>query len=180
MKTLLVAILLFAPAVFAQANSTPGPATDPWKALQFLEGTWEANTQGGSAGAQGSATYIFQWELGHHILARHSTNASGCKGPVTFNCEHGDLLYIYQDSVGAPLRAIYFDNEGHVIHYDVSAPSPTTALLISDAPPSGPQFRLIYELHGAIMSGKFQMRMPSQSNWKSYLEWAGARLRDAH
>jgi len=34
---------------------------------------------------------------------------------------------------GRPLKAIYFDNEGHVIHYDVSVPSPTTAVQSSPA-----------------------------------------------
>lgn len=72
------------------------------------------------------------------------------------------------------MKAIYFDNEGHVIHYDVSAPNPTTAIFLSEAPHPGPQFRLVYELKGSIMSGQFQMRMSGQNEWKSYLEWSGA------
>ncbi len=34
-------------------------------------------------------------------------------------CAHRDLFYVFQDSPGAPLKAIYFDAEGHVIQYDV-------------------------------------------------------------
>jgi hypothetical protein len=30
-------------------------------------------------------------------------------------------------------------------------------------------------LKGAIMAGKFQMQMPGQTDWKSYLEWSGGR-----
>ncbi len=67
-----------------------------------------------------------------------------CKGPAGFDCEHGDFLYVYQDAPGQPYKAIYFDNEGHVIHYDVSTPTPTTAIFLSDASKPGPQFRLIY------------------------------------
>lgn len=33
----------------------------------------------------------------------------------------------------------------------------------------------MYELKDAVMRGKFQMRMPGQNDWKSYLEWTGAK-----
>jgi hypothetical protein len=46
------------------------------------------------------------WELRNHVLARHSASA-GCKGPADFDCEHGDLLYLYQDAAGQPPKAIY-------------------------------------------------------------------------
>ena len=169
MKVLALAALLFAAPVFGQASP------DPWKELAFLEGTWEANTQGGTAGAKGSATYTFQPQLGHHVLARLSGSYADCKGPVTFDCQHSDLLYVYQDAANQPLKAIYFDNEGHVIHYDVSSPEPNVALFLSDASVLGPQFRLVYALKNGSMSGKFQMRMPGQSEWKSYLEWSGPK-----
>jgi hypothetical protein len=163
----------FCAIVMAQRSDQTQTA-DPWKPLRFLLGTWEAKTQGGSAGASASGTYTFRLELKDHVLARSSASA-GCKGPADFNCEHGDLLYLYQDAVGQPLKAIYFDNEGHVIHYDVTTPAPNTAILVSAAPPNGPQYRLIYELKGSVMLGKFQLRMPGQSEFRSYLEWSGSR-----
>ena len=82
---------------------------------------------------------------------------------------------MYQEARDQPLKAIYFDNEGHVIHYDVSTPDLGLAVFISDGSRSGPQFRLVYELKDAVMSGRFQMRMPGQAEWKSYLEWSGAK-----
>jgi len=109
---------------FNLAQSDPAlsaTAEDPWKALNFLEGTWNARTQSGSAGAQVSGTYTFKAELKHHVLARHSELAA-CKGPKSYDCKHSDLLYLYQEAEGQPLRAIYLDNEGHVIHYAVSTP----------------------------------------------------------
>lgn len=151
-------------------NATP--AESAWKSLQFLVGTWEAKTQGGSAGAVGSGTYIFQLELRGHVLARHSGTA-GCKGPADFDCEHSDLLYVYQSSPGGPVKAIYFDNEGHVINYDVTTPAPNRAVFLSSASNPGPQFRLVYELKDRTMQGRFQMRMPGESEFKSYLEWSG-------
>ena len=78
---------------------------------------------------------------------------------------------------GQPLKAIYFDNEGHVIHYDVSTPTPTTVTFLSDPATPAPQFRLVYEKKDSVMFGKFQMHMPGQTDWKSYLEWSGAARR---
>jgi hypothetical protein len=168
---LFCAVGLYAHELFAAESAA---AADPWQSLQFLLGTWEAKTEGGSANATGSGTYIFQRELGKHILARYS-GSKGCKGPADFNCEHGDLLFVYQDSQRQPLKAIYFDNEGHVIHYDVTVPAPGSAIFLSDGSREGPQFRLTYVLAGAVMSGKFQVRMPGQTDFKSYLEWSGTK-----
>jgi hypothetical protein len=50
-----------------------------------------------------------------------------------------------------------------------------SAVFISDGSPSGPQFRLVYEMKDAVMSDKFQMRMPGQAESKAYLEWSGAK-----
>ena len=145
---------------------------DPWASLHFLIGTWEAKTTGGSARAQGAGNYSFQLKLAGHLLARHSGGGS-CKGPEDYNCNHADLLYLYPEGPAGALRAIYFDNEGHVIHYTVSVPEAGTVVLLSDANQPGPQFRLTYELSGGVMAGKFQMRMPGQADFTSYLEWSG-------
>jgi hypothetical protein len=65
------------------------------------------------------------------------------------------------------------DNAGHVLHYALESPDATSAIFTSVGSVPGPRFRLVYELKGAVMSGKFQMQMPGQSDWKSYLEWSG-------
>lgn len=156
------------------AQTAPSAGDDPWNALRFLEGTWDAKTQGQTSGVTAAGAYSFKKELGGHILARHSS-AAGCKGPADFDCEHGDLLYVFQDALRQPLKAIYFDNEGHVIHYSVSTPNPASAVFLSDPTAPGPQYRLVYELKGAVMWGKFQMRMPGRTEWTSYLEWSGAK-----
>lgn len=163
----LVLSALFTPFTAAQSVS------DPLAPLNFLVGAWEAKTVNNPAVAA-NGSYTFKTELNGHILARHSYSGN-CNGPADFNCEHGDLLYIYADAPGQPLRAIYFDNEGHVIHYSVSEPTTTSAEFLSDATQPGPRFRLFYELKGTVMSGKFQIRMPGQQEWKSYLEWTGSR-----
>jgi hypothetical protein len=156
-------------ALSALGQPAPKPV-EPFAPLAFLEGTWNAQTSDAST-ANVLGSYTFQRELGGHILARHGITA-GCKAPADFDCEHRDLLYIYEETPGRPLKAIYFDSEGHTIHYTVSTPTPTTALFLSDPAP-GPRFRLLYERTGANMSGKFQMQLPGQTEWKSYLEWSG-------
>lgn len=162
-------VLLAAPLC---AQSVPSGRNE-WNALSFLEGTWDAKAKG-NGGAAAMGAYTFRLELRDHILARHG-DLSQCKGPSDFDCGHGDLLYIYRDSPAQPLKAIYFDNEGHVIHYDVSTSSPSSAVFLAESSQPGPQFRLTYELKGQIMFGKFQMRMPGHQEWQSYLEWSGGK-----
>jgi hypothetical protein len=171
MKLTKLALLLCCLPMAAQTAPSAAPAS--FKSLSFLEGTWEARTAENGA-VKASGLYAFKSELGGHVLARHSSTDPNCKGPASFDCAHGDLLYIFQDGEGQPLKAIYFDNEGHVIHYTVTTPTPTSAVFLSEPGP-GPQFRLVYELKDASMNGKFQMQMPGQSEWRSYLEWSGAK-----
>jgi hypothetical protein len=173
----------FAPAAIAILLAFGSGWSDPalsaptarWEGLRFLEGGWDAHTAGGTATAQGSGTYSFKPELKHHVLVRRSDAAGACKGPADFDCEHSDLLYVYEEPESPTLKAIYFDNEGHVIHYDVTTPEASTAVFVSARSDSGPQYQLIYQLRSGVMSGKFQLRMPGQSHWKTYLEWSGAR-----
>ena len=171
MERRLVSVAWFVFLLVPTAMGQSGP--DPFRSLSFLIGTWDAKTVNNPR-VTASGTYTFRTELSGHILARHTTS-EGCKGPEDFNCEHGDLLYIYADAPGEALRAIYFDNEGHVIHYAVTTPTPTTAEFLSDPGVRGPQFRLFYELNGSVLSGRFQIRMPGGKQWQSYLEWTGSR-----
>jgi hypothetical protein len=155
-------------------SAQPAVKSDPWAGLRFLIGSWEAKTTGGMAQAQSSGAYAFGLELHDHVLARHSSGGA-CKGPEDFDCQHSDLLYIYPAGDGQTLQAIYFDNEGHVLRYDVSTPKPGSAVFLSDPAQPGPQFRLSYELAGGLMIGKFQLRMPGRTEFTSYLEWGGKR-----
>ncbi|MGO9319159.1 MAG: hypothetical protein ACLPXT_08455 [Terracidiphilus sp.] len=162
-----------APASAQNPAKSPVKA-DPWAALRFLLGTWEAKTIGGVAQAQASAGYAFRLELRDHILARHSRSGA-CSAPDDFDCQHSDLLYIYPAATGQAFEAIYFDNEGHVIHYGITTPKPGTAVFLSDPAQTGPQYRLSYTFLNEVMSGQFEMKMPGQADFISYLEWSGKR-----
>jgi hypothetical protein len=166
MKLLTLAMALLTVPLHAQT------APDPFAPIHFLEGTWDAKATS-PGGVRSSGSYTFAPDLSRHVFVRRATTSAACKGPVTFDCDHSDILYLYPEA-GA-LRAIYFDNEGHVIHYAVSVPTPTSAVFLSDASQPGPQFRLIYELKSGTMTGKFQMRMPGAPDWTTYLDWTGAK-----
>jgi len=170
-----LAIVFCSCSLLAQSAERTGNPDDPWQSLRFLQGTWEAKTQGGTAGANSTGTYTFTLELKQHVLARHTSDGEACSGPQGFNCDHHDLLYVYQESNGEPLKAIYFDNEGHVIHYVVSTPEPDKAVFLSDANQAGPRFRLVYQLKDGVMYGQFEMQMKGQTGWNVYLAWKGAR-----
>ena len=171
MKRLLMAVLILLPAMaFGQSGAAP----DPFKALSFLEQNWEANTNG-YGGVKSTGTYTFRRELGGHILARRSTSDVTCKGPTDFDCGHGDMLYVYQDAPGQPLKAIYFDNEGHVIHYQVSAQSGQATFLSEPGP--GPRFRLSYRGVGADqVVTTFEVAPPDHpEGFVKYLEGSSKR-----
>lgn len=157
-----------------QPSAPTSAKADPWAGLRFLLGSWEAKTCGGVAQAQASAGYAFRLELRDHLLARHSRSGA-CSAPDDFNCQHSDLLYIYPTGNGSAFEAIYFDNEGHVIHYGVTTPKPGTAIFLSDPAQPGPQYRLSYTFLDGVMSGQFELKMPGQTEFTSYLEWSGKR-----
>jgi hypothetical protein len=84
-------------------------------------------------------------------------------------------IYVEGDSV----RALYVDNEGHVIRYV----SPTTgdagassAVLVSDPSQQGPAFRLTYvpTAEGAV-AGTFEIARPGSTDFKAYLSWRMSR-----
>ena len=116
---------------FRSTSRTPGSPSTFWRAAGRAE-PWKVQPETATG-----TLYTFAKELKGHVLARHST-AAGCTGPETFDCQHGDLLYIFEERSGQPLKAIYFDNEGHVIHYGLSTPDATTAIFLSEPGP-GPR-----------------------------------------
>ena len=174
MKKVLWLMTVFALAAGGNMEGQAGKKSDPWEGLRFLVGTWEAKTTGGNAQASGMGTYSFRLELKEHVLARRS-GYEACHGPEDFNCEHGDLLYVYPEGPSQALKAIYFDNEGHVIHYAVSAPKPGMVMMVSDPVGPGPQFRLTYELSKDVMAGKFEIKIPGKPDFGIYLAWSGRR-----
>lgn len=165
----------------AAQQPAKAPAPSALAALDFLLGTWSAQTTGGAAGVQSAGTYTFRRDLAGHALQRASSTDS-CSGPQSFDCQHHDQLTIFEDPAkphGASLYALYLDSEGHVIYYVVTTPSPDTVLFTSQAPAGAPHFHLSYHLQGtgpnAVMHGFFEGAAPGSDTFHPYLEWTGTR-----
>ncbi len=142
--------------------------------LEFLLGDWVG--EGSGEPGRGSGGFTFKYDLDKKILVRTSfAEYPATKDRAGFS--HRDLTLVYPDSAGGALRAIYFDNEGHVINYSVTAlPSQDGVQFVSDPTPSAPRYRLSYKKTGDLaVSIKFEIAPPGKPDaFSTYLE-AGAR-----
>jgi hypothetical protein len=142
-------------------------ADAPWKNLDFLLGKWTA-TGSGSPGA-GQGEYSFERAMNDHIVIRRNL------AEYTSGQHHDDLMIIYADAPQGPSHAIYFDSEGHTIHYNVATPAPNSVSFESEPSRPGPRFRLRYVLEGKSLNGKFEIMEPGKTEYKTYLTWTSAK-----
>ena len=120
----------------------PIPAPD-WGGFQFMMGDWIG--EGGGAPGQGTGWFSFTLDLQQRILIRknHSDFPAQNNRPAF---THDDLMIVYPEA-GKKAKAIYFDNEGHVIQYAIEiSDSSKSVVFISEASPPTPRFRLTYTL----------------------------------
>jgi len=149
--------------------------TPSWAPLADLVGDWTGEGEGQPG--QGAGQFSFQPDLQNRVLVRRSyAEYPASKDRPAFR--HDDLTIIYREAESAPLKAIYFDNEGHVIRYavDVSADR-NTFTFVSDAV-GGPRYRLTYTKAGPdVLAIKFEIAPPGKLDaFSTYLE-ARARRR---
>ncbi|MBI1752380.1 MAG: hypothetical protein HY014_07010 [Acidobacteria bacterium] len=164
----LVLILTALGALGAQ-SPTPPPTRPPapratpdaFAALRFLEGEWKA--EGG--GPSGAAT--FRFESDGRVLARRSYADSVASNGRPAS-HHEDFMTVFTE--GGQLKALYVDNEDHVIRYLVAS-SPSGVTFTSEAAP-GPRFRLSYLPKSASMvTVRFEIAPPQAPEaFKTYLE----------
>ena len=116
-----------------------------WDQLQFLIGSWSSPVSGQPGeGISGSTT--FSYYLDQKIMIRNSRAEFAPEPGQKKGLVHEDLLVIYQQPGESHLRAIYFDNEGHIIHYMVSFPDKQPAAVFeSEATDTSPRARLVYD-----------------------------------
>ncbi len=117
-----------------------------WEQLQFLIGNWSSPVSGQPGeGIAGSSSFSYQ--LNGKIIMRNSRAEFAPAPGETQGLVHDDLLVIYQQPGEAQLRAIYFDNEGHIIHYQLSFPEQQPSVIFeSEGAPNSPRARLVYNL----------------------------------
>jgi hypothetical protein len=135
-KRLMLIIIM----VFAMQPAFTQGVTDKWAKWNFLLGEWvgEGNGQPG----QGSGSFSFSFDLDGKVLVRKNHTVF----PETKEKEasiHNDLMFIYPDFNNSVSKAIYFDNEGHVINYSITY-SENSIILISETIPNVPIFKLSY------------------------------------
>jgi hypothetical protein len=135
--------------------------------LAFLIGTWEGIGSGSPGLSAGE--FSFESQVQGHVLVRHNASDSP-------SGRHEDVMLIYE-APGLGLRAIYLDNEDHVINYTVSvSDEPKGAVLLSDNVPGMPIFRLSYRVKpDGTMEILFEMAPPGTTEFKVYLEGAGRK-----
>jgi hypothetical protein len=144
-------------------------------ALDFLTGSWSGSGSGDPG--QGSGSFSFGRELDDRVLVRRAHSeypASQGRSAVV----HDDLLIVYADGS----KAIYFDNEGHVIHYDVVVTSePAVATFLSSDPPPSPRFRLTYtQVAADELEVVFEVASPDdRTKFQTYVKGTVAREQPA-
>jgi hypothetical protein len=160
------------PGQTSQARETGN--NDTWTALGSLVGTWSGEGTGDPG--LGTGSFSFAWDLSQQILVRKShADYPAANDRPAFS--HQDLTIICREPETGRAKAIYFDNEGHVINYTVTVSSDAKSIVfLSELAPSKPRYRLTY-----IMTGKervemtFEIAPPDKpDSFKTYIQ-AGAR-----
>lgn len=144
-KTELVFFLLTATSVLPPTSSSVQTRDgDPWQPFKFLIGAWSGSGSEKPGEAAVGAT-SFSRDIDNKILVRKN-RAEVAPKPGEKPMIHEDLMIIYPQSGDPKFRAVYFDNEGHVIHYAVSFPGKQPSVAFeSEALQNSPRFRLTYE-----------------------------------
>lgn len=121
-------------------------AEDPWAPLRFLHGDW-SGTGSGKPGEAVSGKTAFGFDLDGNVMVRQNSATYAARPGEAKVAFHQDLMVIYRQAGESAFRAIYFDNEGHVIRYVLSfPPGGNSAVFESEAGDRGPRFRLTYAL----------------------------------
>jgi len=131
-----------------------------WAALSFLIGEWSGEGVGGPG--QGSGGFSFLPDQDRKVLIRRNrADYPATKDKPAYS--HTDLMIVYKEETS--LRAIYFDNEDHVINYDVVA-SPSSVQFLNKT------YRLTYSQTGPdLVSIRFEISPPDHpGDFKTYID----------
>lgn len=164
--------LLVCVVVTSKLASAQQPS-NKWEKWNSLMGEWvgEGNGQPG----QGTGSFTFQTDLDGQVLVRknHTEFPATADRPASI---HNDLLYIYPDYSGIASKAIYFDNEGHVINYSISY-SDNSIVFVTEIVPNAPRFRLSYiMIDKDTINTRFEIASPQKpEEFKVYIEGKSIR-----
>lgn len=144
-----------------------------WEKWNSLIGVWVG--EGSGQPGKGGGYFSFNTDLDGNVLVRKNHT----EFPATADKEasiHEDLMYIYPDYTGNVSKAIYFDNEGHVINYSITY-SENSIVLTSESIPNAPRFRLSYiMIDNDSVNVRFEFAPPSKpDDFKTYIEGKSVR-----
>jgi hypothetical protein len=168
------AVIAVIVCVFSAKDAVAIADGDIWEPYRYLVGDWVG--EGAGRPGQGAGRFSFHWDLQEHVLVRRNF-AELPAAPGRPAAVHEDLMVIHPVEKG-PMKAVYFDSEGHVIHYTVEAAKvPGTLVFVSDPSPSAPRFRLSYvKGQGDEVLIKFEMAPPGKPDgFRTYLEGKARR-----
>ena len=165
--TVLITFLLLPSSLPAQQAKS----VDDWGPWVYLMGQWEG--EGGGQSGQGTGEFAFYFDLDGEVLVRKNrADYPATKDRPAFS--HEDLMVIYSEPNGAGTRrAIYFDNEGHVIEYAVEfSAERATFTFVSEAVASAPRYRLTYKKEETDrVAVKFEIAPPGKPDvFSTYIE----------
>lgn len=169
MKLKLILVL----TLFSLTVSTYCQQPIAWTKWEGLFGDWIG--EGGGKPGQGGGTFTFKPDLDNKILVRkgHTEFPATDKSPVSV---HDDLMIISPDHSGTPAKAIYFDNEGHIINYSITY-AEKSIILTSEKVPGSPVFRLTYSLlDPETMNTQFEVSQDGVS-FRTYIQGKSKKLK---
>jgi hypothetical protein len=136
-------LALTALSLAVPGSARPAPPGHTWNAWRFLFGEWVAEG-GGQPGQASGGAFSFAPDLDGRVLIRRShAEYAATKDRAAFR--HDDLMVVYRDLPGGEIRALYADNEGHVIHYEAVVDTAAGTVVFTSAPvPRTPRYRFTY------------------------------------
>ncbi len=148
---------------------------DVWGRWSFVIGDWEGIGSGDPG--KGAGRFSFAPDLDRKILVRKNFSEYPSKPGERTGIRHRDLMIVYPDDERSAFRAVYFDNEGHVIHYLVTFPAKQPAVTFeSDLKPGVPRYRLDYEMESDnTLLITFSIALPGQA-YKTYVQGKSKRI----
>ena len=172
--TLISILLLISTPLPVRSSPQLKKDTDNWEPFRFLVGEWVGKGTGGPG--EGTGGFSFSFDLEEKILVRKNrADYPATKDKPAYS--HTDLMVIYKE--GPETSAIYFDNEGHTIHYavNVSKDLPTRITFLSEISTSAPRFRFIYiKNNNDNMTFQFDIAPPGKpEGFTKYMEGSLAR-----
>lgn len=168
-RTFVLALATAIAAITTTALATAGEVPKPLEPLAFLIGEW-GGTGAGSPG-QGAGTATFSRGLQDRVIIRtaYAEYPATVKSPAS---RHDDLMIVFVAEDGS-VSADYYDNEGHVIRYQVTVNGLDDVSFVSVIAANAPRYRLSYKAApGGIVKGRFEVAPPGKPDaFAEYLAW---------